>query len=81
METLIVRTLIQEFCTRAFEFYMLTSDKTTNFGTGALYVLVGPMLHEAAITQLRIMIVTALNKTNRTFHNSLQLRLYLCQIQ
>jgi hypothetical protein len=44
-----VKTLNQEFCTRTFAFYVVTKDDTVNIGTGALCVLVGPMLHTAAV--------------------------------
>jgi hypothetical protein len=36
-----VRTLGQAFCTRIFEFYMLTKDEATLFVSCAVYVLVG----------------------------------------
>jgi hypothetical protein len=58
MVMLTVRTRSQEFCTRSFAFYMLNKDETTKYGTGALYVMVGPVLYAAAITQLQIMFVT-----------------------
>jgi hypothetical protein len=78
-----VRTLSQEFCTRAFTFYMLTKDETTNFVTDALFVLVRPMLHAATIiTQLKIVfVIAAVNQTRRTLLSSLHLRLYLNQIK
>jgi hypothetical protein len=44
--------------------------------TGALYVLVGPILYAAAISQ-----GTTVNHTNYNFHNTLQLRMYLHKMQ
>lgn len=59
-----VRTLNQEFCTRAFTFYVLTKDEIKNFGTAQLCVPVGPMMLAAAITHLKIMsVIFAANQT------------------
>jgi hypothetical protein len=50
---------------------MLTENATTNIGTGALYVLLGPMLHAATITQLKIMsMTTVFNQTTGDFHRA-----------
>jgi len=63
-----------KFCTRAFAFCILTKNVTTNIGTGALYVLVGPMLLAANITPLKIIsMTTVFNQTTGDFHNSLRL--------
>jgi hypothetical protein len=51
-------------------------DKIVKFATGALYVLPGPFLYAAAISQ-----GTTVNHTNYTFHNSLQLCMYLHEMQ
>lgn len=57
-------------------------NETTNIGIGALYVLVGAMLHAATTTQLKIMsMTTVFNQTNGEFHNSLKLLLYRGQNQ
>ena len=37
---------------------MMTTDETTKFETDALCVLVGPMLHAATVTHLKIMFLT-----------------------
>jgi hypothetical protein len=61
---------------------MLTNDEKTEFRAGTLYVLAVSMLLVEAITQQKIMIVAiVINPMSLTFHNNLQLRLYLCQIQ
>jgi hypothetical protein len=41
-----------------FAFHMLTKDKTTSFGTGTFYFLVGPMVHAAPTTLLKIVFLT-----------------------
>jgi hypothetical protein len=61
---------------------MLTKNGTTNIGTGALCVLVVPMLHVASITQLKIMSMTIVfNQTTGDLHKRLKLLLYTGQIQ
>jgi hypothetical protein len=68
-------------CTDIYIF-VLTKDEKINVSTGALYVLNEPMTHAVAVTQLHITFKTiAVNPTIWTFCNSLQLRLYVCQIQ
>ena len=77
-----VRKMIRKFCTRIFAFYMLTKNKTTNVGTVALNVLVGPMLHATTTTQLKMMsMTTVFNQRTGDFHDSLKLFLYLGQSQ
>lgn len=50
---------------------MLIKNGTTNIGTDALYVMVGPMLHAANTTQLKVMsVTTAFNQTTGDFHKS-----------
>jgi hypothetical protein len=62
--------------------FMLTKDEKINVSTGGPYVLNEPMMHAAAVTHLQITFMTiAVNQTIWTFRNSLQLRLYVCQIQ
>ena len=61
---------------------MLTKNGTTNIGTDAPYVLVGPLLRAATITQLKIMpMTTVFNQTTGDFHKSLKLLLNRGQIQ
>jgi hypothetical protein len=77
-----MRKTKHKFCTRTFAFYVLTKNETTNIGTGALYVMVGPMLHSATIAQLKIMsMTTVFNQTTGEFHKSLKLLLYRGQSQ
>lgn len=79
---LCVRTVSQEFYTRTSALYRLIKDETTNFDTGALYVLVGPMLHVAAVTLLNMKLVTTVvNQNKLKLPNRLKLRLYVCPIQ
>lgn len=60
--------------------FMLTKDEKINVGTDACYVLNGPMVYAAAVTQLQITFMTiAVNQTTWTYRNNLQLR--VCQIQ
>jgi hypothetical protein len=47
MAMLSVRTNSQGLYGRTFAFYMSTKKETTNFGTGAQYVLAGAILHAA----------------------------------
>jgi len=62
--------------------FMLTKDEKINVSRDAHYVLNEPMMHAAAVTQIQITFMTiAVNQTIWTFRNSLQLRLYVCQIQ
>jgi hypothetical protein len=50
---------------------MLIKNGTTNIGTITLYVMVGPMLHAATITQLKMMsMTTVFNQKTGDFHNS-----------
>jgi hypothetical protein len=51
-------------------------NKIVKSATGALYVLVGPILYAATVSQ-----GTTVNHTNYTFHNSLQLCMYLQEMQ
>jgi len=44
-----VRKPSQKFCTRTFAYYVLTEHETTNFGTGAFYVLVRPLPNAASL--------------------------------
>jgi len=70
-----------EMCKEIYIF-MLTKDEKINVSTGGLYVLNEPMMHAAAVSLLQITFMTiAVNQTTWTFRKSLQLRLYLCQIQ
>jgi len=39
-------------------FHMLMKDKKTSFGIGTFYFLVGPMLHAASTTLLKILFLT-----------------------
>jgi len=55
-------------CTRTFAFCMLSKDETTIFGTGALYVLAGSVLHVGSTPRLKIM---SRNQICGTFHKSL----------
>jgi len=71
-------SLEAEICTRTFAFCMLSKDETTIFGTGALYVLAGSVLHVGSTPRPKIMSV---NQICGTFHKSLYLLLYSCQIQ
>ena len=50
-----------------FAFHMLTKDKTSSFGIGTFYFLVGPMLLEAPTTLLKIVFLTTVvnQKTDR----------------
>jgi hypothetical protein len=81
MVVMSVRTLTQEFRTRTYAFYMLTKDETTELGTDALFVPVGSMLLAEPTDLLKIIFLTVvINPESLTFHNKLQLRLYLCQI-
>ena len=43
---------------KEFACYVMTKEVTTKFGTCTLYVLVGPKLHVAVKTLLKIMFVT-----------------------
>jgi hypothetical protein len=58
MTVMILRTLGYEFCRKTFAFYTLAKGVRMYFDASALYVLVGPMLHPAAVTQLIIVFVT-----------------------
>jgi hypothetical protein len=58
-----MRKIKNKFCTRTFAFYMLTKNGTTNIGTGARHVLVGPM-HAATIIQLKIKSMTTVFEPN-----------------
>lgn len=78
----IMRKTKHKFCTATFAFYMPTKNETTNIGTGALYVMVVPMLHAASITQLKITsMTTGFNQTTGDFHKSLKLLLHRGQSQ
>ena len=46
---LCVRKSSQEFCTRTYAHYVLTEHETTNFGTGAFYVLVRLLPNAASL--------------------------------
>jgi len=51
-------------------------DNIVKSATGALYALVGPILYTAGVSQ-----GTTVNHTNYTFHSSLQLCMYLHEMQ
>jgi hypothetical protein len=57
-----------------FAFHMLTKDKTTSFGIGTFYFLVGPKVHAAPTTLLNIVFLTIVvnqkrDKFSLTAHN------------
>jgi hypothetical protein len=59
-----VRTFSEEFNTRTFTQQTLTKNDTTNFHTGASYFLAESVLHIAAITLLKVMLVTTVVNKN-----------------
>jgi hypothetical protein len=61
----------------------MNKDEDSNFGARALYVLIGFMMEAAAINEYAkgSSVSIVVNQTIRTFHNSIQLRVYMCQIQ
>jgi hypothetical protein len=56
---------------------MLIKNGTTNIGTDALYVMVGPMLHAATITQLKIMSMTTV--LTKKLETSIRVKIALVQ--
>jgi hypothetical protein len=71
-----------EMLCKGIYIFMLTKDEKINVGTCGLYVLNEPMMYAMAVTQLQITFITfVVNQTIWTFRNSLQLRLYVWQIQ
>jgi hypothetical protein len=61
-----IRTFSEEFNTRTFTPHTLTKDGTLNFHTGASHFLAEYVLHIAAITLLKVMLVTTVvNKNSR----------------
>ena len=56
-------------------------NRQTKDEVGARYLLVGPILHEAAVIELKLCLLLFLYTTQvEHFINILQLRLYFCQI-